>query len=97
MFCDTSVTVIKNVDPGDGHGPFDIVYVPDGDYVDRMCRRLGTKNDDDGQPVGQREIRGCYDYDKKIMYLSSPESFRHEMNHRANPPKWDGKQWVYKK
>lgn len=99
LFGGTLPTVIQNVDPGDGKGTFDIVYHPHGGYVDRMCRRLGTKEDDSGNSVNVAEINGCYDYNNRIMYLSSPskELFMHEYNHRKNPPVWNGKKWVYPK
>lgn len=98
---DTPPTIVRNVDPQDGRGTFDIVYHPSGGYIERMCKRLGTKNLDNGDSANAVELNGCYDYAGKTMYLASPseETVLHEWCHRNNPPKWDEKKnrWVYPK
>jgi len=85
--------VVQVRDP-DGMGDFSVVVKSQKD-TDRTCRKLGTTKDDIGRKAG--DIRACYDYKDSILYTSKtdPQLLRHELCHRANPPKWDGEKWVY--
>ena len=65
------------------------------DYVDRTCRRLGTSTDDLGRKLAPGSIRACYDYNQNILWTAGNLSIEHELCHRDNPPRWDGKTWVY--
>ena len=79
----------------DKMGDLTVIKMPQ-DYIDRTCRRLGTKVDDLGRGLPAGSIKACYDYGQGILWTSNENSIEHELCHRSNPPDWDGKQYVYK-